>query len=366
MSKEVCKVINDIEKNILFDSKSQIYEFKNDIFKAYCPYEDSRKRGGKRQCDSNGKILGAAFIALLNNLDNVEDYEENLKKDILSEYAILWLSYKNDQNPNRLIGVDTVYEMLTRNDWFREHYNSIKDKKKIMKIYFSYLNKLYGLLKGICDTINKCNDSPNTDECAKHAKKCVQLYHDCVKEGPKNYDYCHPYCSVLSNLKNDYEKFRKKYNENKENKLPEFTMPNGVESCKSLCRKKEQKLDIEELETEDSEMDIFTEDSLSDQPSTEVIDSREKTVSEKEDHMDGSKTITFQTVIPTSINNANKLPYIAVPFILVSIILGISYKYLTHGGRKRSNAKKKMKTIINLCDVNKTKKEVTNGSAENI
>ncbi|VTZ71364.1 CIR protein [Plasmodium chabaudi chabaudi] len=360
MSKEVCKVINDIEKNILFDSGSQKYEFKNDIFKAYCPYEDSRKRGGKRQCDSNGKILGAAFIALLKNLDSVEDYEENLKKDILSEYAILWLGYKNDQNPNRLIGVDNVYDMLTRNDWFREHYNSIKGKKNIMKIYFSYLNNLYTLLKKICDTINKCNDPSNNKECIDYANKCVKLYQEFAKTGPTYHEYCHPYCSALSNLKNDYEKFRKK-NNNKD--LPEMALEDGAKNCESLCRSKEPKLDIEELETEDSEMDIFTEDSLSDQPSTEVIDSREKTVSEKEDHMDGSKTITFQTVIPTSINNANKLPYIAVPFILVSIILGISYKYLTHGWRKRSNAKKKMKTIINLCDVNKTKKEVTNGSA---
>ncbi|SCL85978.1 Plasmodium variant antigen protein Cir/Yir/Bir, putative [Plasmodium chabaudi adami] len=202
----------------------------------------------------------------------------------------------------------------------------------------------------ICNTITKCNESPNNEECAEHANKCVKLYQNLVKSGPTHYEHCNPYCHILSNLKDDYEKFRKKYNENKENKLPEFTMPNGIESCERLCKSDKQKSSVEEKITEEQKSVTPTENSLSDQRSTEVGGSQEESGLGIEGDMHESNSITLSSVTPTSINNGNKLPYIAVPFVLIPIILGISHKYLIHGRGKKVKKKKNAKKIINLCE----------------
>ncbi|SCL86556.1 CIR protein [Plasmodium chabaudi adami] len=340
MSSGVCEAIKYADEVVVFDQESKDYTFDDEILKVYCP---AKKIGGKRECDSNGLKVSSAFIAMLEYFKSTDDYEDNLKNDKLAEYAILWLNYKIKQNKNILFGVNDIYDMTTRNDWFTEHREYIDKKKDIMTIYYSYLNKLYTLLKEICNTITKCNESPSKEECVEYANKCVKLYQEYAKTGPTHHEYCNPYCHILSNLKDDYEKFRKKYNENKENKLPEFTMPNGVESCKSLCRKKEQKPKAEDQVTEQQESVISTENILSDQPSPEVSDSQEG-------QLDEPDSITLSSVTSTSINNGNKLPYIAVPFVLIPIILGISYKYLIHGRGKKVKKKKNEKKIINLCE----------------
>ncbi|VTZ67862.1 CIR protein [Plasmodium chabaudi chabaudi] len=288
MSKEVCEAIKFADEIIVFDKKIKNYTFKDEIFKVYCPYDDRQKRGPNRKCDSGGKILGAGFIALLKTLDGVDDYEENLKNDRLSEYAILWLNSKIDQYEERLIGVYAVYDMLTRNDWFGEHYNSIREKTDMMKIFYTYLNRLYGLLKEICNTINTCKDSSNTNACLNHAKKCVQLYQGFVKEGPKHHDYCNPYCRILSNLKKDYENFRKNYTTNN---LPELNLPNGITSCESLCKNKEQEANAKKPITDVSEIDTLQKNSLQDQLPSVLSGRREKPLSGIEGHKDNSDSI---------------------------------------------------------------------------
>ncbi|SCL90820.1 CIR protein [Plasmodium chabaudi chabaudi] len=293
MSKEVCEAIKFADEIIVFDKKIKNYTFKNDIFKVYCPYDDRQRKGPNRKCDSGGKILGAVFVALLNFFGSVEDYEENLKNDSLSEYAILWLNSKIDRYEERLIGVDAVYDMLTRNDWFGEHYNSIKKKSDMMKLFYTYLTRLYELLKEICNTITKCNNSPNTEECEKHAKKCVQLYQGFVKEGPKYYGYCNPYCRILSNLKKDYENFRKNYTPNN---LPELNLPNGISSCESLCEKKEQESKVKKPINEVSEIDTLQKNSLSSQSSNGLSGSRKNTLPGIEGHRDNSDSIKDKLV----------------------------------------------------------------------
>ncbi|SCL90709.1 CIR protein [Plasmodium chabaudi chabaudi] len=351
MSEEVCKAIDEIDKNVIFNSVSQEYEFKDNIYGAYCRNEN---------CDTDGKKLGSAIIALLKIFDSFGDEEEKLENNKLGEYAILWLSYKLYQYKERSIEVDDVYDILTENDWFQEHYKSIEEKKDMMKFHLIYLNNLYTLLKEICNTITNCSDSSNSSECQESANKCAASYRSCMISFPWT-EICDPYCRILSNLKNDYDKIR-----GNNSKLPELEPPEGRKSCEIFCEEKKQKLKAEKAKVEVSEMNIRTDGSLSSQSSTKLSDSLGNTLPVKEVQMDESSSVTLPTVSLTSINNTNKLPYIAIPFVLIPVILGISYKYLTHGQRKKSNGKKKVKTIINLCDANKIQKDVTNGFVENI
>ncbi|SCL93533.1 CIR protein, partial [Plasmodium chabaudi chabaudi] len=284
MSKELCGGIDGIEDFIVFDSGSQNYKFKDDILNAYCT---------NNNCDSDGKKLGSAFIALLkyfNSIDNV-----NLEDDKLAQYATLWFSYKISQNPNIEIAKNTMHDILTQNEWFNEHSESIKKIKDIMGIHFLYLNKLYEFLKGICETINKCNGSSDSNECMESAKNCKSLYRQCIIKLPW-IEICNPYCSVLSNLKKDYEKIRENYKN-----LPELELTEGLSECNEECSKQEEQY---------------------------------KARLAAQNHLGGGseKVLTLPnsslvpSITPTSINNGNKLPYIAVPLILIPIILGISYK----------------------------------------
>ncbi|SCL91057.1 Plasmodium variant antigen protein Cir/Yir/Bir, putative [Plasmodium chabaudi adami] len=296
MSKQVCEAINEIDKNVVFDSKSQEYTLKDQIYGVYC--SPSRK-GEKGQCDSGGKLLGSAFIALLKMFDNAEDYEEILKNDRLSEYAILWLNYKLNQYKTTYIRVYSIYDMLTRNKWFGKHYHSLKEKTGVMKIYFSYLNGLYALLKGICNTITKCNEDPsNTSECLKQAQNSVKIYQYLSKNCPW-YKDCILYCNILSHLKNDYDKFREKY---KTHNLPELKLPDGEQSCECLCKSKEQKFNAKKTESENSKMDTSPTNSLSGQSSDILIGTQEVPLPGEEGHRNESDSIPYKPV-----NSANKL-----------------------------------------------------------
>nr|AEP32840.1 variant surface antigen [Plasmodium chabaudi chabaudi]AEP32846.1 variant surface antigen [Plasmodium chabaudi chabaudi] len=312
MSEELCGAIKFVDENVVFDKNTQNYTFKDEIFKAFCSLSG---KDGKGKCDTNREFLNSGIMGLLEYVKSID--EEELDGDKLAQYAILWFNYKISQDQNIEIIRGTMYEILKQNDWFGEHSESIEKIKDMMGIHSEYLKRLYRLLKGICETINTCNGSSDTNKCIESAKKCVDSYHSCIIQFPWK-EICNPYCRVLSNLKKDYDKFREA-NNNKD-QLPTFTIPEGARSCEETCAKKWQEPEAKEPAIDVSEIGTPPGISLPGLP-----------------------------VTPTSINNGNKLPYIAVPLILIPIILGISYKYLTPVWRKKSK-RKAMKKIINLSD----------------
>ncbi|SCL91190.1 CIR protein [Plasmodium chabaudi adami] len=296
MIKEVCEAINEADEILVFDPESESYKFTDDILKVYCPAPKKWEKG-RKLCDSDGLKLSSVFIALLEYFRGVD--EEKLEGDKLAEYAILWLSHKTKQNSSILFGIDDIYDLLIGNNiWITEHRKYTDNKKDMMNIFYTYLNNLYTLLKEICKTVTKCSDRSNGEECLKNAKKCVNLYQHFVKEGPKYHTYCSPYCTVLSNLKNDYEKFREKYNKDTENKLPELSMPKGVESCKSLCKssKKESKVDTQNHYSVGSERASPPKNSLSGQSQTKLSGHREKILPGIEGQRDNSDYISDKIV----------------------------------------------------------------------
>ncbi|SCL84335.1 Plasmodium variant antigen protein Cir/Yir/Bir, putative, partial [Plasmodium chabaudi chabaudi] len=311
-----CGQINQIEEYITFDSKSQKYMLKNEILNSYCPGSEN---GGKGQCESDEELLGSAFMALLNNFNSNDG--ENPEGDKLYQYAVLWLSYKIKQNPKIEFIRSTIDNILKKNKWYNELNISVDDSKNAIRFHYIYMTNLYKFLKGICEAINKCKDPSNTEECIKYGEKCRELYRSCLIAFPWK-EICNPYCNVLTNLKNDYNKIREKYSN-----LPELKLSEGLLECNAECSKKtiqyKDWVAAQNNSSGGSEIVTPTEDSLPGPP-----------------------------VTPTSINNGNKLPYIAVPLILIPIILGISYKYLTPVWRKKTK-RKAMKKIINLSDQKK-------------
>ncbi|SCL86566.1 Plasmodium variant antigen protein Cir/Yir/Bir, putative, partial [Plasmodium chabaudi adami] len=293
MSEELCGAINFADEKVVFDPGSQKYTFNDKIFEAYC---STTNEDGKKECDSNGLKLSSAFMGLIEYFKSIDN--ENSEDDKLTQYAILWFSYKISQNSNIKLLKDTMYDILKQNDWFGEHSESIENKKDTMGIHYLYLKNLYELLKGICNTITICNKNPsNISECQESGNKCAISYRSCLISFPWE-EICNPYCRVLSNLKNDYDKIREKY---KSYNLPELKPPEGLSDCNDECFKQNKRykdmIDAQNHPIDDSKIGTSTKGSLPD-----------------------------SSVTTTNINNGNKLPYIAVPFILLPIILGISYK----------------------------------------
>ncbi|SCL94285.1 CIR protein [Plasmodium chabaudi adami] len=316
MSEELCGAIDEIEKLVVFDSESKNYKFNDEILNSYCPIKDN---DGKGQCESDDLKLGSAFMALLKYFESIDG--ENSESDKMYQYAVLWLSYKIKQNPDIVFIRSTIDDILKQNNWYNELNIPEDDKKNAIRFHYIYLTNLYNFLKGICNTINKCKGSSSSSECQESANKCSELYRTCLIAFPWA-EICNPYCSVLSNLKNDYEKIRKKYNN-----LPELKLSEGLSDCYGECAKQNKQykdwLDAQNNSSGDSEKVPILPNSL-----------------------------PGPSIPPTSINNGNKLPYIAVPLILIPIILGISYKFLAPAWRKREK-KKTMKKIINLSDQKK-------------
>ncbi|SCL85505.1 Plasmodium variant antigen protein Cir/Yir/Bir, putative [Plasmodium chabaudi adami] len=318
MSEELCKAIDDIEEFVVFDPKSKNYKFNDEILNSYCPIKDM---DGKGKCDNDDLKLGSAFMALLENFNSIDG--ENPDGDKIYQYAILWLSYKINQNPNIEFIRTTIDNILKQNEWYKELNIPEYDKKNTIRFHYIHLTNLYKFLKGICETINKCKDSSNTEGCIKAAKECGQLYRTCLIAFPWA-EICNPYCSVMSNLKKDYDEIRKKYSDKN---LPELELTEGLLECDEECSKHTKRYE-------------------------EWLAAQNNSSGGSEKVSILANSLPGSSVTPTSINNGNKLPYIAVPLILIPIILGISYKYLKPVWRKKMK-KKTMKKIINLSDQKK-------------
>ncbi|SCL93049.1 CIR protein, partial [Plasmodium chabaudi chabaudi] len=260
-----CKAIDDIEGFVVFDPQSKNYKFNDKILNSYCPASEN---GGKGQCESDDLKLGSAFMALLNNFKSIDG--ENPDGDKIYQYAVLWLSYKINQNPNIEFIRTTIDKILKKNEWYNELNIPVDDKKNTIRFHYIYFTNLYNFLKGICNTINKCKGSSNNDECIKSAEECGKLYRSCLIAFPWK-EICNPYCNVLTNLKNDYDEIRKKYSDKN---LPELKLTEGLSECNVECSKK-----------------------ASTRPSS----------------------LPGPSLIPANINNGNKLPYIAVPLVLIPI-----------------------------------------------
>ncbi|SCL82397.1 CIR protein [Plasmodium chabaudi chabaudi] len=360
MISEVCGVIKEVDKCLSKTILSTGDECLDELgYTAYCP---NAKNGKLGECRTNGGKLSAWFIWLLEmfkTLTNVDDFKDINGQYV--EYAILWLNSKNNLiNSDTYISTTTIYDILEINSsyWYNEFRDKIEKKRNAMNFGDYYMHKLYNLLKEICSTINKYNeDKSYPTEYLKHANKCVNTYKDLVTNVPKG-KMCTSYCDVLSTLKNSYDKFREEIDDDPEHKLPEF-IEEGIQNCKNLCKSNEQKLENEKARSDILETVMDIPVSLSDEPPTEVSLSGESSgdISDNQEelepvigHMDISKSIILPSEAPTSINNGNKVTYIVVPFTLILIILGILYKYLIHGQRKKLKRKKNANKIINLRD----------------
>ncbi|CXI87185.1 BIR protein [Plasmodium berghei] len=233
MSKKLFSAIKKINDCLSSDVLLKGGECSNEVlYTAYCP---TKKDGEKGQCNTNGDKINAGLLWLLEMFK--DDYgegrsgNENVK---YAEYAILWLSNMLNQTPDE--GITTLNDFYTKYIKNNTHYtNCISDGKDcsnslktgtgytnfkkfieendhFMNMNMNTMAMLYDAFKILCNMYTEFDEKKlNCDECLKYGDEFVEKYDHLNKiseitEGS-------PYYQVLSTLSNDYDNFKKKYNE---------------------------------------------------------------------------------------------------------------------------------------------------------
>ncbi|ETB61197.1 hypothetical protein YYC_01136 [Plasmodium yoelii 17X] len=200
-------------------------------YKDYCP---TKQNGGKRECNTNGEKINAGLMWLLEKFKdhycNGSSGNKNIK---YPEYAILWLSNIINKTPGE--GISTLKDFYTKHIENNAHYtnsnsdgkncnNSLKDGighanfKKFIEENDNFMNMNMNTMAMLYDAFETlCNMYTEFDEKTTDCRKYLRY----AKEFVENYGYLNhisditedsPYRQVLSTLLNDYDNFKKIYN----------------------------------------------------------------------------------------------------------------------------------------------------------
>ncbi|CAD2110818.1 CIR protein PIR protein [Plasmodium vinckei] len=215
MSKQVCKAIQFTDVNLKFNSKSQNYTLSGGGFDDYCPPVEG---SGTDKCNNDDQKVSSAFIGFINMLISNND-KENIERDKLAEYAILWLSYKlNQKTQNNGIKLNDFY---TNHIKTHAHYNKkitncndnttnkefIDKKQYLMNMDIKYISNFYEAFDILCKIYNTYNE--NSKDCtnfSENAKEFAQKYNK-LNEGSNNKS--NSYKNLLYSLSTDYNNLKK-------------------------------------------------------------------------------------------------------------------------------------------------------------
>ncbi|VTZ66927.1 CIR protein [Plasmodium chabaudi chabaudi] len=245
MFKEVCEHIHKIDTLIKLEVTDVSYVEYDDMLKSYCPL---KKNYNTIECFGYDEIVSAAFIFFLENFNSSND-EEKFEGDKLAEYAILWLSYKLNQNPQK--GITTVYDLYTKHIEKNTNYNQkiiddsddkiskkhINKKLELMSMEINVISKFYEALQILCNMYDEDKEkNPDCTKCSQYAEEFVKSFKK-LNEDP-NVAKDSPYYQVWLTLSNDYDNLKKKCGNCQSINLPtlpsiklkKISPPNSVES----------------------------------------------------------------------------------------------------------------------------------------
>ncbi|SCL86997.1 Plasmodium variant antigen protein Cir/Yir/Bir, putative [Plasmodium chabaudi chabaudi] len=279
---DVYKEFNNIDSE--FGVKMQgesSSEFAEQSIHDYCHYGNSP---GKGNCHNDYlKMASSGVIRLLTNLKKC-----NLEYDKLAEYAILFLSYKlNQKKTDKLTDLNDFYnKYIETNKCYNNNikvndltYKDIINKKiNLLNIKeISKFNDPFGILLLLYLVINSKNW--NCEQWSQKANEFVKNFETLNKDSNNIKD--NPFSQILSTLSDDYNNLKNIYQDKK--------------SCKFQP--------LPELTSQTSPVDN----------------------SGKVSEATPSSSLILNTVIP-----------VLSTFFVISLFLGVAYKYSLFGFGKRS------------------------------
>ncbi|KEG00959.1 hypothetical protein YYE_03992 [Plasmodium vinckei vinckei] len=169
------------------------------------------------ECHDYFQLASCSVFYLLNNLKDKFDS----KYDKLAEYAILWLSYKLNQNKKySTIELNNFYtKRIEKNQYYKnkingDHgltYKEIIDKKKDL-MNTNEISKFNGPFSILCKLYNEIKK--NNRDCTNLSQKAnefVQNFENLNQDSSIIGN--NSYREILSNLFNDYDNFKNDYAE---------------------------------------------------------------------------------------------------------------------------------------------------------
>ncbi|CAD2096532.1 CIR protein PIR protein [Plasmodium vinckei brucechwatti] len=196
-------------------------EFANGLITRYCP-----KWQHSRICVN---YLQKASSGVINLLENLKD-KNGLDYDKLSEYAILFLSYKLNQHSEQRYkspNLNTFYiNHIEKNEYYNNMkikdngptYKEIIDKKKdLMNIKeISKFNGLFSILVLLYNEIKK-----NNWDCTKYSEKANEFVQNFEElNDDSNINGNASYSKLLFTLSDDYNNLKNKYGNDKSCNFP--------------------------------------------------------------------------------------------------------------------------------------------------
>ncbi|SCL83378.1 CIR protein [Plasmodium chabaudi adami] len=259
-----------------------------DVINNYCDYGSS---SGNGKCQND--YLKMASSSVIHLLTNLKKY--GLENDKLAEYAILWLSFKlNKYTTNKFTKLNDFYNSyIVNNNSYNEKINGddstyktiINKKKDLMNIKeISKFNDPFGILFYLYHQFD--GGRPDCDTNLKLAKDFADKFND-LNNDPNNKENS-SYNKLLSILSNDYK--------NLKNKCPQFQSLSEIKRSQS---------------------------------------SAENSV-EDPGNVSGQPTVLSPEATPSSSSILNTVIPVLSTFSVISLFLGVAYKYSLFGFGKRS------------------------------
>ncbi|ETB63209.1 hypothetical protein YYC_00257 [Plasmodium yoelii 17X] len=309
MDKEVCKRFNNVRKWIsdeLIDGKYKFndYNFLNNDCNNNNFLNNYSCNNNDFQNDLNR--ISAGCLYLLDEFIKDCGVNPSPVKNIINivDYILIWLSY--------MLNLDKSEENNNINDFYREYihdcdkynkkiteltdykdYKDLLDKKNyVLNMDSNDVPEFYKAFKSLCEMYTEFDENmTNCTNCSEKAEEFVKTYKELYKDHISTKDSSNS--KILCTLSNDYDNFKKKYNESKCSEslpLPTIEKEKILEICSEQNSKKTNLAGYEQ----------FSEDTSS------------------------------------SSSIASKLIPVLLIFAAIPIFLGIAYKYSLFGFRKRS------------------------------
>ncbi|ETB59985.1 hypothetical protein YYC_02824 [Plasmodium yoelii 17X] len=192
------------------------YQFRNDnFFKTYCT----------NKCSSFIDKINAGCLYLFDEFfKNSSVFDSVAKNNVnIVEYIMIWLSYMLILKDNlKIKDINQFYDDFIIKDKYNEGITGIKDynsyddlmnkKKYLMEMDIKDISKFYDLFKLLCEIYNEFDEkTSNCEKCSQKANQFVEKYKEVNGDSSitKNSSYSKIFCT----LSNDYDNFKKKYNE---------------------------------------------------------------------------------------------------------------------------------------------------------
>ncbi|CDS44363.1 YIR protein, partial [Plasmodium yoelii] len=257
MNKQVCNTListSNSFSNSLDSTKNYRFNMNEGIFSNYCT---------SNNCSTNHEKINAGCLYLFDSFFGSSSVFKSVAKSNINvvEYIMIWLSKMLNQIDNKeKQSLNFLYNIYINNENYKKpissftkykDYKELIDETNMMKMDIKDISKLYDAFITLCMLYTEFNEkTPDCNKCSERADEFVKKYNKLNNYSDIANDS--PYYRLLSTLSNDYNNFKKNYNDVKCSNSPLPTIEKPKNYVQSFGGDHEQTVQILEQISEDA------------------------------------------------------------------------------------------------------------------